>query len=585
MTASSTEPPGPDAPPEHGTVPLPTLRSLLATGVGEALEVVTAPAGTGVPVRGVGVFDAGETFAAPGRLLVAVGVDTSSPQAPLVLRAAAQAGAAALVMRRGPSGPGPQLLAAAAEVGTALLTRASWIEWTELIGLLRAGLGCSGGTGGGEPPADVPPGDLFALANAFAALVGAAITIEDPDLQVLAFSRTESGADPLRRLTILGLQVPRWRLAELTASGFLRTLWTTDDVVHRPADGRFPERLAVAVRAGDEVLGSIWAAADGAPLHPDARRALRQAARAAVPHLLHHRLRAGTGSSRRRQALQSLLDGTPDVLSAAATLGLSPQTPCAVLTVAVADDPAAPGTDHGRALHLAALQAAAHRSAGLALRTEDRLDVLLPLPDEGRAPAPPEGGRPAGTGRPPREEAAARARRLAVELAATVRGAGRRPLVAVGGVRPELAEAPASRRSAHLVLRVLRGRRAGSLPEVAGEDDVRSALDALRVADAVAGLSPAVDGPVREVLAHDAKYRTDLARTLAVFLTRFGDVSGASRQLGVHPNTLRYRLRRLRTLFGLELDDPDVRLLAELGLRAAGLMPALPEAPPAAGQG
>ncbi|MBE9500423.1 hypothetical protein IHE61_27875 [Streptomyces sp. GKU 257-1] len=89
-----------------------------------------------------------------------------------------------------------------------MLTRAPWVEWTELIGMLRAGLAHAGGPPAGESPTDVPLGDLPALARALSALVGGAITIEDPDSRVLAFSPTEHGSDPLRRQTILGQQVP-----------------------------------------------------------------------------------------------------------------------------------------------------------------------------------------------------------------------------------------------------------------------------------------------------------------------------------------------------------------------------------------
>jgi DNA-binding PucR family transcriptional regulator len=35
----------------------------------------------------------------------------------------------------------------------------------------------------------------------------------------------------------------------------------------------------------------------------------------------------------------------------------------------------------------------------------------------------------------------------------------------------------------------------------------------------------------------------------------------------VHPNTFRYRLRRLVEMFGVDLEDPDTRLLLHLQLR------------------
>ena len=47
-----------------------------------------------------------------------------------------------------------------------------------------------------------------------------------------------------------------------------------------------------------------------------------------------------------------------------------------------------------------------------------------------------------------------------------------------------------------------------------------------------------------------------------------GSVTGAADELGVHPQTVRYRLNRLRELFGAALEDPDARFELELVLRA-----------------
>ena len=47
-----------------------------------------------------------------------------------------------------------------------------------------------------------------------------------------------------------------------------------------------------------------------------------------------------------------------------------------------------------------------------------------------------------------------------------------------------------------------------------------------------------------------------------------GNASAMARMLGVHAQTARYRLRRLRELLGDSLDDPDARFELELALRA-----------------
>jgi DNA-binding PucR family transcriptional regulator len=56
----------------------------------------------------------------------------------------------------------------------------------------------------------------------------------------------------------------------------------------------------------------------------------------------------------------------------------------------------------------------------------------------------------------------------------------------------------------------------------------------------------------------------------------------AAEGLFVHPNTFRYRLRRVAEVGGMDLDDPDVRYGALLQLR---LLPAPPrDLPPPASE-
>ncbi|WP_430827755.1 helix-turn-helix domain-containing protein [Candidatus Protofrankia californiensis] len=65
-----------------------------------------------------------------------------------------------------------------------------------------------------------------------------------------------------------------------------------------------------------------------------------------------------------------------------------------------------------------------------------------------------------------------------------------------------------------------------------------------------------------------ARVRTRLAETLLLWLRLWGQRGRIAAELQVHPQTVRYRLSQLRTLFGESLDDPDVRFELELVLRA-----------------
>ncbi|NBE79829.1 helix-turn-helix domain-containing protein [Micromonospora rubida] len=61
--------------------------------------------------------------------------------------------------------------------------------------------------------------------------------------------------------------------------------------------------------------------------------------------------------------------------------------------------------------------------------------------------------------------------------------------------------------------------------------------------------------------------RRALADTLAAWLDTQGQVVETARLLHTHPQTVRYRLRRLRERYGAQLDDPDTRLALHLALR------------------
>jgi hypothetical protein len=61
--------------------------------------------------------------------------------------------------------------------------------------------------------------------------------------------------------------------------------------------------------------------------------------------------------------------------------------------------------------------------------------------------------------------------------------------------------------------------------------------------------------------------RARLTETLRAWLDRPGQVQAVAAELGVHPQTVRYRLRQLRELFGTRLEDPQARFELALALR------------------
>ncbi len=54
--------------------------------------------------------------------------------------------------------------------------------------------------------------------------------------------------------------------------------------------------------------------------------------------------------------------------------------------------------------------------------------------------------------------------------------------------------------------------------------------------------------------------------TLSAWLRAQGDLARAAAALEVHPNTVRYRMRRMSEVTLLRLDDPDQRLAMLIAL-------------------
>jgi hypothetical protein len=147
------------------------------------------------------------------------------------------------------------------------------------------------------------------------------------------------------------------------------------------------------------------------------------------------------------------------------------------------------------------------------------------------------------------------------QIATAVGDDGDVPRVAIG---PTVAwpEAAASLRRAAAAFRLAS---AGGVdgPVVVAEEHLATLLLAADrglaadlAASRLAPLAQLADGP-----------RARLTETLRAWLDRPGQVQAVAAELGVHPQTVRYRLRQLRELFGTRLEDPEARFELSLALR------------------
>jgi DNA-binding PucR family transcriptional regulator len=75
-------------------------------------------------------------------------------------------------------------------------------------------------------------------------------------------------------------------------------------------------------------------------------------------------------------------------------------------------------------------------------------------------------------------------------------------------------------------------------------------------------------GPVAELQRHDRRHGTHHVETLRAWLAAHGDIGAAAATLDVHPNTVRYRLRKMHEATPLATDHPDQRLALIIALAA-----------------
>ncbi len=527
-----------------GGRPVPLAHLLLMAGGGLVEGLASTDRSEMVPVHGVTVVDPLEPVYPRGHIVLVVGVDLSSDEAMTVIRSAAHAQVAAVVFSQPKlQSSGDAGVELARDLGLNLLARSRWAGWAQLVGALRAGLAGAGVTVDPQLPR-IAMGDLDAVADAIAARLKCSVTIEDLQLRVLAYSSSDTDVDELRRLTILGRKVPQWRIDALEASGFFCSLWRSEDVLHRPAGQGEPERLIVAVRAGGEMLGSIWAAGVEAPFDA-AAEVLRDCATMTVPHLLYHRSLHEGRNHRVEAAVRELLYGDGSVSHLAERAGLLVDAPATVLCVEFEDGVLHPG-DETKVLELTVLHGSGRGCRTLPVVSGNTVMVLLTgFRSDAEVPT----------------QTWALAQSLTHQLGDVVTGSFR---IGVSDVAPTLKEIRATARTAEQIVQALRFSDTGAVARI---QDVEAAVGLVRLKERLSGLEFSQPTAVEHLQAYDREHDTTLTQTLQVYLESFGSVPRAAERLGYHPNSLRYRLNKIAELCGIDLNDPDARLLAHVQLR------------------
>ena len=508
------------------------------------------------PITGDCVLhDAGEEVPDhPGGVLLLIGSRPSHPLTCSTIREAGSRGFACVVIKAR-SDDLQDAIATAEAAGVALMVAPNETSWRDVDRLVSAVVDAQ--ESATPAYAEVRPGDLFALANAIAYSVGGATSIEDHNGRMFAYSNLpHQKIDEIRLQSITERQTP---VREGDAENYLRVRNSSKPLHFESDQPIHASRLAISVRAGGELLGMIWVLDWDPPLRKGAEQALEDAGTVAALHLLQIRQQESGRRWNRGEVLAQLLAGRIGPAVASALVGLPAATPTTVLAISAdsleyADETPALGL--ARTINMINLYCEAWHPRALATSMDDRIYAVLPA-----------------------HKASARGRTLA-QFARDVSDTVRRTTgvilrIGIGPTTDDLEGLVDSRRLADMTL--------GALLNADGDDPVatiermrsRVVLDELATGG-VLNLSLPGD-PLEAIMKHDRERNTTYAESLLAYLDAFGDTSRGAKALCIHENTLRYRIRRVQELFELDLDDPDVRLVAWLQLRLAPTeRPALP---------
>ncbi|MGZ6777963.1 MAG: PucR family transcriptional regulator, partial [Mycobacterium sp.] len=528
-----------------------SLGQLLLTLDRTMVTLVEAPRGLDMPVASVALVDVDDirlglaVGAGSADLFFLLGVSDAEAVgwiAQQVHRTGASAMSAAAPLQSPAAifvkDPSPAAVAQAAALGTAVVAVEPRARWESLYKLVNHAFEHHGDRG--DAPNDFGT-DLFGLAQSLAERTRGMVSIEDDQSHVLAYSASNEEADDLRRLTILGRAGPPEHLEWIGQWGIFDALRGSGDVVRvaeRPELGLRP-RLAVGIhlpatdaRRPPGFAGTIWLQQGSAPLADDVEEVLRGGAVLAARIMSRLAATPSTHMVLVRDLL-GLGEAAADIDAIAGELGIVADGRAALVGFRGEGTTAPP--------NVIALSASAFRADAQVTSNGDRVYVVLPKIGATSSLASWVRGIVAALRR---------------ELGLTMRAVIAAPLTGLAAAAAARAEVDRVFDSAD--------RHPGAIGQVTSLDEAHTTVLLDEIVAHVAGQERLVDPRIRELREQDPM----LAGTLAAYLDGFGDNAAVAQRLHVHPNTVRYRIRRIEKLLSTSLTDPDDRLLFALGLRA-----------------
>ena len=508
----------------------------------ELLHVDPTSADLRRPVSDVALYDPlDEQAVLRNAILLVTGVACRSTDfARILARAAGGEAAAVLVKARGT--PIEELHAAAAEHGIPVIVVRDDADWTRLAALARTAVAGAAA----DSLSGVRLGDMFAFANAVATMTNGATSIVDPTGHVVGYSTIPGQPiDDLRRETTLTLQ--ERTLPALDAE--YKVVYSMNTAVFVEAHNDEGARLAIAVRAGGELLGSIWVVDPGEKRRQNALEALNRLAPLAGLHMLHARSAADFTERRNADLMRTLMDDARHAPFAAAQLGLGSEYTHGFAVAAFTIAHPQPGSvdairEQQRLRQLVTVTCNLQFHSAYTALIDSVVYAILPCSGESFRAAH---------------------RRLIQDIGGYTSRISAHPIVAaVGGVAEGLNDLPRSRteavRTLNHLLHHLRAKLAPQPPVTGLHEDHAIELNLLEIGDYIADHDLGRFDVIEAIRSYDADHQTDFLITLRAYLDANGNIAQTAKRLHVHGNTIRYRVAQLAEDFQIDLETSATRL-------------------------
>ena len=389
--------------------------------------------------------------------------------------------------------------------------------------------------------------ELQAFVDQLARAVKRPITLEDAAGRLLAYSAHEEPVDAVRMETLLRKGASVTTLEVLRQRGVYQSIDASDGVAKVPPipEIGFTGRSCVAIRVADRVLGYLWVLDSDSPLSRTALEALLRARQTLAQELS----KLGSFLLMRQEQIDQLLG---DMLGReradsgyldrrAKAFGWRPLSPMQVMVVRPAGTDAAQGTDPVGVL--SRVEDLFVRYAPSCLKGVMAGDVVAVLSgDEVRTSS-----------------------ELSAAIVARFDKGERSVSVGVGTPCTDLSQLRRSYLQASAAISLGRRYAAGDRRydySTVAPYELLSCLQSCRKAGSYCREQ------VERVIAYDGLKDGSLFETLEVFLDYYGHRKAAAEKLNIHPNTLDYRIRKAKEIMGLDLEDPNTRLVVHVWVKA-----------------